>query len=94
MSNYRINRTEQLADSLLSAWQLNSGCISENELVYYVGDLCENIEVAPSTVSHHLKELARAGLIKMQRCGQKICCSVDSETMAGISEFFSWLPRA
>ena len=78
--------------TLVSAWQLNGGCIADDQLSYCVGDLCENVEIAPSTVSHHLKELHRAGLIKMERCGQRICCSVDSETIAGLSEFFSLLP--
>jgi DNA-binding transcriptional ArsR family regulator len=109
MSNNQITNCKKLAEifkalsnpnrlriflTLVSSWQMSGACISDDELNYCVGDLCENVEISPSTVSHHLKELQRAGLIKMERCGQKICCSVDSEIMDGLSEFFSWLPRA
>ncbi|MBI5118577.1 helix-turn-helix transcriptional regulator [Candidatus Poribacteria bacterium] len=79
--------------TLVSAWHMNSGCISDQELAYYVGDLCECVEVSPSTVSHHLRELSHAGLIKMERCGQRICCSVNSETVAALSEFLTCLQR-
>ncbi len=77
--------------TLVSAWQSTGGCVADDLLSCCVGDLCENVEIAPSTVSHHLKELHHAGLIKMERCGQRICCSVDSETIAGLSEFLSVL---
>jgi len=105
MSNNQIANVEQMAElfkalsnpnrlriflMLVSAWRMNSGCISDNALDYCVGDLCDNVEVAPSTVSHHLKELDHAGLIKMERCGQKICCSVKPEALANLSELFSW----
>ncbi len=47
-----------------------------------VGDLGKELAIAPSTLSHHLKELARAGLIRMERQGRNVACSVavDSET--------------
>ena len=35
-----------------------------------VGDLGQNLGLSPSTVSHHIKELHRAGLIRMERRGQ------------------------
>ncbi len=54
-----------------------------------VGDLGQDLEVVPSTISHHIKELRRAGLIKMERRGQKIECWVDSEVLKDLESFFS-----
>lgn len=53
-----------------------------------VGDLGRNLEIVPSTVSHHVKELNRAGLIRMERRGQKIECWVDAEILRDLASFF------
>ncbi len=42
-----------------------------------VGDLGPRLDVAPSTLSHHLKELQRAGLVNMHRKGKHIYCSLN-----------------
>jgi len=40
-------------------------------------------------VSHHLKELHRAGLIRSKRQGQRIECWVDPEVLNSLSHFFN-----
>jgi len=47
------------------------------------------MNISPSTVSHHLKELRNAGLIQMKRRGQKVECSVDFSTVRGLIDFFN-----
>jgi len=54
-----------------------------------VGDLGSNLGIAPSTVSHHLKELHRAGLIRSRRQGQRIECWVDPEVLNSLTHFFN-----
>lgn len=54
-----------------------------------VGDLGRDLGLAASTVSHHLKELRRAGLMNIERCGQRIECWVDRETLDALSEFLA-----
>ncbi len=54
-----------------------------------VGDMGEGMGIATSTLSHHIKELRRAGLIRMQRSGQRVECWVDPQTLRDLSEFFS-----
>ena len=54
-----------------------------------VGDLGQNLDIAASTVSHHIKELRRAGLIRTERRGQKIECWIAPETMEALQGFFS-----
>lgn len=54
-----------------------------------VGDVCCQVRVAPSTVSHHLKELRRAGLIRTRKQGRTVYCSVDPEGLERLRRFAS-----
>jgi len=53
-----------------------------------VGELGKDLGIVPSTISHHLKELHQAGLIRMERRGQKIECWIEPETLENLNNFF------
>ncbi len=52
-----------------------------------VGELGKECQIVPSTVSHHIKELKQAGIIKTERHGQRIECWIDPEIIKKLSEF-------
>lgn len=57
------------------------------ELIARRGDLgcqqlCACVELSQPTVSHHLKELANAGLVSTRREGQFVYCEVAYDVMA------------
>lgn len=54
-----------------------------------VGDLGESLDIAPSTLSHHLKELNRAGLVRMERKGKQVMCWVEPRILQELSDYFS-----
>ena len=64
-------------------------CAAEEAIRHSVGELGEGLEIAPSTLSHHLKELNRAGLIEMQRRGKTVECWVEPATLETLSAFFT-----
>lgn len=54
---------------------------------FNVGALGEDLELAASTVSHHIKELKQAGVIQVARDGQSIRCWVDPEVIKALAAF-------
>jgi DNA-binding transcriptional ArsR family regulator len=56
----------------------------------YVGELGRDLGIAASTVSHHIKALRQAGIIRTRRQGQNIECWVDAETIEKLKQFFSF----
>ena len=102
MSNYRtdnISRFSLMFSALsnpnrLQIFDILSGCCTDNScsatdlLSCCVGDLGEKLDIAPSTLSHHLKELNRAGLVDMRREGKQVYCSINEDTLNDIRNLF------
>lgn len=47
-------------------------------------DYAQSLGLAPSTVSHHFKELRQAGLVHMRREGKRVIVWVDAEALESI----------
>ncbi|RUM94995.1 MAG: transcriptional regulator [Thiothrix sp.] len=54
-----------------------------------IGELGKSLKIAPSTLSHHVKELNHAGLVRLERHGKRVQCSVDPEILQDLAGFFS-----
>jgi len=61
---------------------------TEDEVRRCVGDIAGDLELASSTISHHLKELRQAGLVRMERRGRNVECWVSPEAMRELAELF------
>jgi ArsR family transcriptional regulator len=103
MSNFRNNDSERLTHAfkalsnphrlsiftrLASCCTPGEACGVDADMRECVGAVGKNLGLAPSTISHHIKELHRAGLIKMKRRGQTVECWVDPETLDSLATFF------
>ena len=59
-----------------------------------VCDIAGGVKLSLSTVSHHLKELKEAGLIRCEKRGQRVLCSVHPEALQELERFAQGLgPR-
>jgi DNA-binding transcriptional ArsR family regulator len=74
---------------LVSCCPPGTKCISDVAGQRCVGELGQDLEIDPSTVSHHLKELRRSGLIRMERRGKNIICWVDRETILEVANLLT-----
>jgi DNA-binding transcriptional ArsR family regulator len=102
MSNNKDKKLEEFADifkalsnpnrlkifkQLTSCCTPGTVCVLDSSNTAFVGELGKQVDIAPSTVSHHIKELKRAGLIRTRRQGQKIECWVEPETIKSLKDF-------
>ncbi len=60
----------------------------------YCGEIIQKYELAPGTVSHHLRILTEAGLIECRREGQFVHNRVLPETMREYTQTLSKLARS
>ena len=80
-----------ILEKLVSCCEPGTVCEMNPESSPFVSELGQGLGIAPSTLSHHLKELAQAGLIRTQRRGKNVACWVDPEMLAGMAEYFNGL---
>lgn len=59
-----------------------------------VGDLGELVDIAPSTLSHHLKELEDAGVIERARHGRFLYCRVNERKLNHLAALLHGSPAS
>ena len=66
-----------------------SECRSNGTDCRCIADLAEELGIAPSTMSHHLRELRRAGLIETERRGRRTDCCVKPGAISELEVFLN-----
>ncbi len=52
-----------------------------------ISKIAREFDLSLSTVSHHLKELRNAGLIRCEKRGQTVYCTAEPEALEAIERF-------
>jgi DNA-binding transcriptional ArsR family regulator len=74
---------------LLNCCAPGTACSAGEASTLCVGDLGRGLDIAPSTLSHHLRELARAGLVRTARRGKSVECWVEPDVLEELASFFA-----
>ena len=73
---------------LIDCCKPGQSCCTEGEMGAFVGEVGQDLEIAASTVSHHIKELHRSGLVRMERRGKNVACWAAPEILGTLGDFF------
>jgi ArsR family transcriptional regulator len=95
MNETNLRRLKALANdnrlAILEFLRQKAETGESDDLGSSVGEIALQLKVGIPTVSHHLKELHRAGLIRCERQGQRVCCRVNSRALLEVREFLEGL---
>lgn len=86
-----LSNPNRLAIFLHLLWCCPPGnvCNFDEEKGKCVGEVGRGLDIVPSTISHHLKELRRAGLIHMEKKGKFTECWVDMEVVTVLADLLT-----
>lgn len=73
-------------ESRLAAFRL---LVSAGPAGLAAGEIAEQLQISPATLSFHLKMLSHAGLLDSQREGRSIRYTASFETMDGVIHFLT-----
>jgi DNA-binding transcriptional ArsR family regulator len=62
---------------------------STSEIENTISQIAARFDLSLSTVSHHIKELRGAGLIRCERRGQSIYCSTEPDLLEEVQSFLA-----
>jgi ArsR family transcriptional regulator, arsenate/arsenite/antimonite-responsive transcriptional repressor len=74
---------------LASCCPPGTSCSFDEEMKRCVGDLGKGLNIVQSTISHHIKELRRVGLIHVAKKGRYTECWVDGETVTLLADLLT-----
>jgi len=104
MSNYREDDLTRFAEAfkalsnpnrlaiflhLVSCCPPGTLCSFDEEMKKCVGDLGKGLQIVSSTISHHIKELRRTGLIHVRKKGKFTECWVEGEAVRLLADLLT-----
>lgn len=77
----------RVAARLARCCRTGASCCTPALVSRCVGDLSQGLGIAPATLSHHLKALRAAGVIRCSRRGRHVDCCIDARTIHRLAAF-------
>ena len=69
------------------------GAYSPAQLETSISKIAARFAVSLSTVSHHIKELRNAGLVRCEKRGQTVYCSPNTEILGVVARFLGGVEK-
>lgn len=74
---------------LASCCAPGTACALDDAPCLSVGQLGDGLDIAASTLSHHMKTLSQAGLVQTRRQGKQVLCWIEAQTLQDLATFFA-----
>jgi ArsR family transcriptional regulator len=74
---------------LIACCPPGTSCSFDEEMRKCVGDLRRGLSIGQPTISHHIKELRKAGLIHVGKKGKYTQCWIDADMVALLADLLN-----
>ncbi len=81
-----LSHPKRLELYMAIARQDQSNFESDDHCACFMGSLMQKLNIGAPTVSHHLKELSNADLIRTERNGKYLVARLNRDTMAAVRQ--------
>lgn len=79
---HRLELYLKILEAHEASFEANRECL--------VTDMIKSMNIGAPTISHHIKELSNAELIRTEKRGKFLICKINKETYQRISEVFNF----
>ena len=84
---FKALSNENRLELFLEILRKQESCFETEECECFITDIIESMKIGAPTVSHHIKELANAGLVVTERRGKFLAARVNDAMVQEIAAF-------
>ena len=86
---FKALSNENRLDLFIEILKMRETCIATEDNECFITDIMGSMNIGAPTISHHIKELANAGLVITERKGKFLVARINDRTLQEAIDFLS-----